>query len=84
MDVDTAHTEANLATHAQREKFRREGQCMGCGQFGHFAKNCPKGQPSRRIPQITSTRGGQQGGQPSGSRLMRSPELVQETGANPL
>jgi hypothetical protein len=66
MDVDTAHTEANLATHAQRERFRKEGRCMGCGQFGHFVKSCPKGQPSRRVPQ--TTRGGQQGGQQSGSR----------------
>jgi hypothetical protein len=39
---------------------------MGCGQFGHFVKNCPKGQPSRRIPQ--PARGGQQTGQQSGSR----------------
>jgi hypothetical protein len=66
MDVDTAHTEANLATRAQRERFRKEGRCMGCGQFGHFVKNCPKGQPSRRVPQ--TTRGGQQAGQSSGSR----------------
>jgi hypothetical protein len=66
MDVDTVHTEANLATRAQHEKFRKEGRCMGCGQFGHFVKNCPKGQPSRRTPQ--TTRSGQQGRQPSGSR----------------
>jgi hypothetical protein len=39
---------------------------MGCGQFGHFVKSCPRGQPSRRVPQ--TTRGGQQGRQPSGSR----------------
>jgi hypothetical protein len=66
MDVDTASTEANLATRAQREKFRKEGRCMGCGQFGHFVKNCPKGQPSRRAPQ--TTRSGQSSRQPSGSR----------------
>jgi hypothetical protein len=66
MDVDAAHTEANSATRTQREKFRKEGRCMGCGQFGHFIKNCPRGQPSRRVSQ--PTRSEQRGRQPSGSR----------------
>jgi hypothetical protein len=71
MDVDNTQVEANTLTCAQRERFRREGRCIGCSQFGHFVKNCPKGQPSKRVPQ-TSTRP-QQPGQSSGSRPLPVP-----------
>jgi Retrotransposon gag protein len=71
MDVDNTQVEANTATRAQREKFRREGRCIGCGQFGHFVRNCPKGQPSKRIPQSSSRT--QQPNQSSGSRPLPAP-----------
>jgi hypothetical protein len=74
MDVDNTQVEANAATRAQREKFRREGRCIGCGQFGHFVRNCPRGQPSKRVPQSSGRT--QQPNQASGSRPL--PQLPRQ------
>jgi hypothetical protein len=77
MDVDSTQVEANAATRAQRDRFRREGRCIGCGQFGHFVRNCPKGQTSKCIPQ-TSTRP-QQLGQSPGTRPLPAPPRQHQT-----
>jgi len=51
MELDTI--KFKKLTQEEKEKRRKEGLCMYCGQKGHYASRCPnKGKPTTQVHQV--------------------------------